>query len=302
MTSAVVFPGMGPAVFPDLAKFMLVNPYSRDLVSAADNVLGYSLFDRCQEAKGDYNPYTQIAFVVNCLAFAQWAADRLGMRPDLVAGPSFGGRAAAAYSGAVGFDEVVWLTAELARVMDEYFAVRHQDVVTHSFVRTSPEELTVITAELASAGEWYELSCHIDDDFYLLSLGGDQVEWLRGRLAAVGGLSLYTMRPPMHASIFADLRDRVDAEIFSRITWHDPAIPVVADQDGSLLFTGQGVRSMLLDGFVKAVRWPSVVATLRRQDVSKVYVSGPDSMFGRVACTTRNFEVVALNPRSIRNL
>jgi [acyl-carrier-protein] S-malonyltransferase len=57
------------------------------------------------------------------------------------------------------------------------------------------------------------------------------------------------------------------------------------------------VRTMLLDGFVRPVQWPAVVATMSRLGVRTVYVAGQDSMFGRVGCTTRNFEVVAVNPK-----
>jgi [acyl-carrier-protein] S-malonyltransferase len=293
--SAIVFPGMGPSGSAELAKFMVVNPYSRKLVAAADDLLGYCLLDRYRAADGDYTEYAQVAFMVNCLAIAEWAGDSLGLRPDLVAGPSFGGRAAAVYSGSVTFAEGVWLTARLAQVMDEYFACEHTDVVTHSFVRVPEQDLAAIMAEL----EWCEVSCRIDEDFAMLSLKSDRVDWLRGRLSAVGGLSLYTMRPPMHASILGTLRDRVDEEVFSQVDWRDPRIPVVADQNGAIRNTGEDIRNMMLDGFVRTVCWPSVVDTFKRNRIAKLYVSGPDSMFGRVACTTRNFEVVALNPRTV---
>ncbi|MET0235081.1 MAG: ACP S-malonyltransferase [Kibdelosporangium sp.] len=297
--TAMVFPGMGPSRFEDMAKFMLINQFSRKLLAEADKVLGYSLFDAYRDGQGEYNEHAQVAFVVNCLAFAQWAEDTIGVQPDLITGPSFGGRASAAYSGSVSFAEVVWLTSKLAKVMDEYFATEHPDIVTHSFVRTPVPELAKIRDELTEAGQWHEISCYLDHDFYMLSLGSGQVEWLKRRLSSVGGLSLYTMQPPMHASIFAGLRDRVDAEIFSQISWADPVLPVIADQDGTVLHTGEGVRNMLLDGFIRAVRWPDVVATLQRSNVTKLYIAGPDSMFGRVACTTRNFEVVGINPRFV---
>lgn len=297
--TATVFPGMGPSQFEDIAKFMLLNPFARKLVAQADEVLGCSLFDAYRDAEGQYSEHAQVAFVVNCLAFAQWAEDTICAQPDLIAGPSFGGRAAAAYSGSISFAEVVWLTSKLAHVMDEYFTAQHPDIVTHSFVRTPAPELAKILDELTEAGHWHEISCHLDHDFFMLSLRRGQVDWLKRRLSSVGGLSLYTMQPPMHASIFTGLRDRVDAEIFSQITWADPVLPVIADQDGTVLRTGEGVRNMLLDGFVKAVRWPEVVATLQRFQVRKLYVAGPDSMFSRVACTSRNFEVVSINPRLV---
>jgi [acyl-carrier-protein] S-malonyltransferase len=179
-------------------------------------------------------------------------------------------------------------------VVAAYFAVSHTDIVTHSFVRVSEETLDSVLAELE---DWHEVSCRVDADFFLVSLRDSWVQWLKSRLASVGGLSLYTMRPPMHTSLFGELRSRVDSEVFGQLGWADPMVPVVADQDGSVRSTGQGVRDMLLDGFVKAVQWPAVVGTLRREGVGTVYVSGVDGMFGRVPCTTRNFVTVALGTR-----
>lgn len=282
MSTAVVFPGMGPSV--QVAKYLLVNRYGRDLLARADDVLGYPLIERYRTEAGAYSEPAQVLFVLACLTFAQSIEDS----PDLVAGPSFGGRATAAYTGVLEVDETIWLTARLARLMSAYFTAHHTGVVTHSFVRVPESELRPILTELT----WHEISGQIDDDFFMVSTRTEQLEWLKRRLAAVGGLSLYTMWPPMHASVFADLRDRVDDEIFAKLTWSKPAVPVVADQDGSIRDTGDGVRTMLLDGFVRAVRWPSVVTTLRQAGVRTVHVAGPDGMFTRVPGITRNFSVV----------
>ncbi|MGZ2362350.1 ACP S-malonyltransferase [Streptomyces sp. 372A] len=288
---------MGPCPFEDVAKFMMVNPGARKLVSIANDVLGYSLVDRFREAEGDYSEPAQVSFLVNCLALAEWAADSMGMSPALCVGPSFGGKAAAVHSGALPFEEAVDMTARWARALEDYFAVAHRDIVTHSFARTGEGELAKILAELDEQGEWYDVSCYVDHDFFMLSLREGRLDWLQSRVRALGGLPLYTMRPPMHSSAFGPLRDRVEQDIFSQLHFTDPVLPVVADQDGRVLTTGAEVRAMLLDGFVQPVRWPDVVTTLQNAGVAKVFVSGPDSLFGRVGVTIRNFEVVPVNPR-----
>ena len=298
--SALVFPGMAPTRFTDVAKFMLINPHARGLLKTADEVLGYSLFDRYREADGDYTEYAQVAFFINSLALAQWAEQEYGMQPDAVAGPSFGSKAAAVFSGVLDFADAVRMTADMARVENDYFAQEFQDAVTFSFTRTSRENLDEVLAELDERGEWHDLSCHIDDDFYMISLDGSNVEWMGKRLRSLGGMPLYTMRPPMHCSVFGALRDRIEQEVLAGVGFADPALPVVADQDGSLLTTGGQVRQMILDGYVLPVRWPEVVATLReRLAVEQLYVCGPDSLFGRVRITTRSFdEVVSVKPRT----
>jgi [acyl-carrier-protein] S-malonyltransferase len=297
--SALVFPGMAPARFADVARFMLINPYARRLLKAADEVLGYSLYDRYRDDDGEYTEYAQVAFFVNCVALAQWAEAEYGVRPEAVAGPSFGSKAAAVFSGVLGFSDAVRMTASMARCENDYFAREFKDAVTLSFTRTPRAELDVVLAELDERGDWYDISCHIDADFYMVSLDAAAAEWMEKRLRSVGGMPLYTMRPAMHSRVLGALRDRIGEEVLDGLSFADPVLPLVADQDGSVLTTGEQVRQMLLDGYVLPVRWPDVVATLKeRLGVGRVYVCGPDSLFGRVGITTRTFDVVPASPRT----
>ncbi|MER6977461.1 ACP S-malonyltransferase [Streptomyces carpinensis] len=297
--SAVVFPGMGPTPFSEVARFMLVDPYARQLLARADEVLGYRLTDRYQQTEGDYSVYGQISFVVNCLALARWAEERLEIRPELVVGPSFGGRAASVYAGVLDFADAVRMTARLAEVMEEYFAAEHPELVTQSMARLPEERLRLLRDELAERGEFHDVACVVDHDFFMLTVREEVLGGLQQRIRSLGGMPLYTMKPPMHSHLFGPLRERVDAEIFSGMTWSDPLLPVVADQDGRTLTTGAEVRGMLLDGFVRTVHWPDVVSALSGAGVGTLHVAGQDGLFTRVAATTRAFRVRPVTPASV---
>ncbi|RSM72970.1 hypothetical protein DL991_32770 [Amycolatopsis sp. WAC 01375] len=104
------------------------------------------------------------------------------------------------------------------------------------------------------------------------------------------------MRPPMHCAAFTGLAMKADDEVLSRLDFADPAVAVVADQDGTVLTTGAQVRAMLLDGFTRPVQWPAVVGALTGVGVSTVYVCGQDALFGRVGVTTESFTVVSADP------
>ena len=159
------------------------------------------------------------------------------------------------------------------------------------------KKLREVFAELDERGETYEISCYVDDDFYMLTLREHNLEWLAPRLRSLGGMSLYSMRPPMHCSLFGGLRERAEEEVFGALDYATPRVPLVADQDGSLITTGEGVRTMLLDSCVRPMRWPAVVDALRGAGIGTVCVAGQDSLFGRVRRTTANFEVVPVTPR-----
>ncbi|GGS59429.1 malonyl CoA-acyl carrier protein transacylase [Planobispora rosea] len=294
--TALVFPGMGPASFAEVGKFMVINPFARKLVAAADRRLGYSLVDRFAAAEGHYSEYAQVAFMVNCVALAQWAERALEVEPVAATGVSFGAKPAVAHVGALGLEDAVWMTAELARLQEDYFATEFRDLVTHSFVRAPAERLAEVLAELEDRGEWHEISCRVDSDFVMLTLRESNLDWLERRLRSIGALSLYTMRPPLHCTVFGALRERAEEEVIGRLRFADPAVPLLADQDGRRVTTAEGVRTLLLDGFDHAVRWPAVVSALRDMGVTRVCVAGQDTLFGRVPVTRNAFEVVPATP------
>ncbi|MFD8498692.1 ACP S-malonyltransferase [Amycolatopsis sp. NPDC059657] len=288
---------MGPSRFEDVAKFMVINPFARKLVALADERLGYSLVDRYRETEGDYSEYAQVAFLVNCLALAQWSEATLGLKPDVCVGPSFGGKAAAVYSGALSFTDGVWMTQQIARCLDDFFAKELTDIVTLSFARTPEDKLKEVMAELENRGYWHEISCTVDHDFQMLCISEHKIDELKDLIRAAGGMPMYLMRPPMHSTAFGALREKAEAEIISKLEFGELVVPVIADQDGTLLTSGEQVRKMLLDGFNTPVNWLDVVSALQARDIKKLYVSGQDGLFGRVAVTTKNFDVVAVNPR-----
>jgi [acyl-carrier-protein] S-malonyltransferase len=296
--SALVFPGMGPSPFAEVGKFMLVNPFARELVAEADDTLGYSLFDRFREAEGDYSVHAQIAFFVNCLALARWSEAEFGADPAFVTGPSFGGKATAVRCGSLSFADGVRLTERFAQVLDAFFAEEYtEEVATQSFARTSPAALEEILAELTEQDEWHDVTCVVDEDFRMLTLRVSRLEWLQQRLRAAGGLPLYVMRPPMHSTAFGALRARAAVEVMDGLRFADPTLAVVSDQDGTVLSTGQEIRDLLLDCCVRAVDWPTALGALRDRGVGTLYVAGQDSLFGRVGAATKNFKVVGANPR-----
>ncbi|QUQ65436.1 ACP S-malonyltransferase [Kutzneria sp. CA-103260] len=295
--TAIVFPGMGPTTFAETAPFMLGDATAVELTGIADDVLGYSLVDRFRASDNDYSEAAQVAFMLNCVALAHWARRELDTSPEVVAGPSFGGKAAATFAGSLPFAHAVRMTAELARRTEDYFRTAHTDIVTCSFGRTPEPALREILAELAARGSWHDVSCRLDHDFHMISLPDREVDWLSGQVRKAGGLPLYTMRPPMHSAAFADLRDRAEREVLAELRFEDPALPLVDDHDGTLVTDAAGVRRMLLDGFVRALRWPDVVDTMKRIGVTDVVVCGQDSLFGRVPLTRKNFRLVAVTPR-----
>lgn len=288
MSTAFVFPGMAPSKFAELTKFLVLDARARRRVAEADDVVGYSILDAYAESEHDYSPAAQLAFLVSCVALA----DAIDTRPDAVTGLSFGQKAAAVYSGALTFADAVRLTAVQADCEAEYFASQHQDVVTHTVMRVPEDGWRTVLGELT----WYEISGVVDDGFHLVSLREGELAGFTRRISEVGGYSLYTMRPPVHAPAFEALRHRASAAGFGDCPLRDPEIPLVSDQDGAVVTTADGVRAMLLDTFDRPIGWPSVTASLHRLGVTELHFCGTDNLFSRVP-RAKEFRLHAHNPK-----
>ncbi|WP_020501397.1 ACP S-malonyltransferase [Sciscionella marina] len=286
--TALVFPGMAPNRFAELTKFLLLNRAARQRVTEADDAIGYSVLDAYADSTDDYGTAAQLAFLVSCVAIA----DELELRPDVLTGVSFGQKAAAVFSGALDFSDAVRLTAIQAACEQEYFAVQHQDVVTHTVMRVPEDGWRTVLGELS----WYEISGVLDEGFHMISLHSGELDGFITRISEVGGYSLYTMRPPVHAPSFTALRNTAERSAFGDCPLRDPEIPVLADQDGSLVRTAEGIRGMLLDTFDRPIDWPQVTAALHRLEITDLHFCGTDNLFSRVP-RTKEFRVRSNNPK-----
>ncbi|MET3805469.1 [acyl-carrier-protein] S-malonyltransferase [Nakamurella sp. UYEF19] len=295
--SAMVFPGMGPTDYGELAKFVMINPSARALFAEADAAAGFRILPAFRDAEGDYSLPAQLAFLVGSLALAQWA-DRQDPSPRLLAaGPSFGAKPLCAYVGSLSVADTVAMTVGLAELGERYFAEHHQGLVTASFARVSKASLQPLLDRLTADGHWHEMACYVDEEFLMLTLAEDNLAAFQADIRSLGGFPLYAMRPPMHASIFGDLRQAALDDVLAPLTFTDPTIPVVHDSTGEILRTGEQIRDLVLSTYTSPVRWPRVVETLQQHDITDVVVAGSDALFSRVPCTVRNFTVLAASPR-----
>ncbi|MGQ0838462.1 ACP S-malonyltransferase [Actinokineospora sp.] len=297
--TAVVFPGMGATTFADVGRYMVLDRYARARVAAADEVLGESLLAGFRAERDGYGVLSQVAFMVNSLALADRAEQELGLRPDICAGPCFGQRALTAYVGALDFADAIRLTVELSGVEDDYFAAEPEDLVTQCFVRVPDEPFRAMVEGFVAGGEWLEISGHLDRGAYLVSMRAALLDTVIRGVRDLGGYTMQTMRPPVHASRFGALRRRAEAEVLSRYRLADPRLPVIADQDGRLVRTADELRTMLLDTFDRPIDWPAAVSTLAGHGVRTAYFTGPDMMFHRLDCSAAAFRVVPVTPKTV---
>ncbi|GLY16344.1 malonyl CoA-acyl carrier protein transacylase [Kineosporia sp. NBRC 101677] len=294
---AVVFPGLAGATFADLGRFLALDQFARPLLRRARTVLGYPVLQRLHDSgEDDYSEAAQVASLISSLALAERAL--LTASPAYCAGPSFGVRATAVLSGCLSFEDGVRATVGMARQERAYFENEHTDLVTQTVVRVPDEKLTTLLGEWNARGERLELSGDLDQGFAMITLSETRLAQFRREIGALGGYNMHTMRPPAHSVLFGGLREAVAAEVLPALTFREPVLPVVTDQDGTVADTAQGVREMLLNTFDRPFSWPAVVASLTAHGVRTVHLAGADPLFHRLDSTKRHFRVVRVDPRS----
>ncbi|WP_228447522.1 ACP S-malonyltransferase [Streptomyces paludis] len=297
--SAVVFPGLAGTTFAALGKFLVLDRFARPRVRVADEVLGYSLLKRFRDsADDDYSESAQVASLISSLALAERAETVRGARPQFCAGPSFGLRPTAVYSGALDLAEGIRLTAAIARREREYFRTHHSDIVTHTVVRVPAEPLAALLAEWNARGDRLEVSGDLDQGFAMVTLRETLLDAFKQAIGSIGGYSMHTMRPPAHSTLFGDLRTAMEQDVFAGADLRAPRITVVKDQDGSIVDTAEAMRTMLLDTFDRPFDWRAVVGTLVARGVHTVHFTGADALFTRLDSTVRHLHVVKTDPKS----
>ncbi|MFG1646564.1 ACP S-malonyltransferase [Amycolatopsis sp. NPDC049252] len=291
---AVLFPGMGPARAAELGRFLVVDPRARRLLGVAERALGRSLLDPLAREGEEYTEHTQIAFVLASLALAERAEAEHGLTPVAVGGASFGQRAAVGRGGALALDELVRLVDAVARVERAYFTTAHQDLVSQ-FVYRTPEP--ALDGLLDGIG--HERSGRFDDEVHLVTLRESALDDFVRRVRAAGGYALTTMRPAAHARALGGLRDRLAQEVFGRFGFSDPVLPIVSDQDGEPVRTGDEAASLLLESTVDAVRLPELVHRFARLGVGRVLVAGPDHLLHRLPGLNAAFTLVRADVKDV---
>ncbi|MCP3803833.1 ACP S-malonyltransferase [Allokutzneria sp. A3M-2-11 16] len=296
---AIAFPMIGPTSFAEVGRFMAINPFARRRVALASAALGYPVLSAFQRTEDGYTEISQVAFVINSLAAADWAEAALGITPEICVGPSFGGRALAAYSGALPFEDVIRLTAELAREELDHFAAGPSAATTsvsQLIVRTPEEALNDVLGKMTERGEWQEISGYFDHDVHLVSMHENCLESFKKEIRAHGGYALTTFQPAVHSHVLEPLREHYRNTVYARFSIGAPRIPTISDLDGALIETADRMRSTLVDSVTRPVHWGRVTKTLLERGITTICVAGPDHLVHRLSSLRANFELIPAGP------
>jgi len=271
---AYVFPGQGSQLVGMGHDLYQSFASSRAVFQQADEVLGFPLSKLCFEG-----PEEQLRLTLNaqpailttsyaCLEAVREANPGLP-EPRFVAGHSLGEYTALAVSGVFDFRTAVYLARERGRMMHEADTVR-----PGSMAAVIGLEEAVLLEVCQQTGTCI---ANMNSPAQLV-IGGDTdavaaaMELARDRGAA------RVIPLPVSAAFHTPLMEPVIAsmaDIISRSTFADPAIPVIANTTAQPLTTVQAVREELVQQLSHCVQWQRSVEYMIGEGVDTFLEIGP---------------------------
>ncbi|TCJ20707.1 ACP S-malonyltransferase [Rubrobacter taiwanensis] len=210
-------------------------------------------------------------------------AERMNLRPDVVAGHSLGEYGAAYAAGCFDLETGLWLVAQRDRFMAEAAEKTPGGMI--AVLQTRPEEV-----ERALEGmEGSVVAANYNSPRQTVISGvvdalGEAVSRLKAVRARAVRLNVsLAAHSPYVAAAGEKMREALNTVEFRR-----PQVPVISAMDGSVLESAEAVKAALEEQMVAPVRWVKVVETLTRLRVEEWVELGGGNTLTRML---RDFEI-----------
>ncbi|MFI8356844.1 ACP S-malonyltransferase [Streptomyces cyaneofuscatus] len=272
---AIIFPGQGSQ-----SRGMGGDLFARfpELISGADDVLGYSIADLCKEDASrrlDSTEFTQPAlYAVSALAHLDKAGN--GWHgASFFAGHSLGEYTALFAAGAFDFLTGLRLVKERGRLMG---TVENGGMA--AVIGIGQER---IAAVLADAGlTEIDIANYNSSDQVIISGPKDIVHGARDVFTAAGAKGFVPLRVSgaFHSRYMASVQKKFEG-FLQDVTFGPLAVPVIANVTGRE-YEQDSIRRLLSEQLVRPVRWEQSVRHLMAQGVTEFEEIGPGTVLTRL--------------------
>ncbi len=294
--TAFLFPGQGSQSLGMLSSIAAEFPVVAETFAQASEVLGYELWDVCQNGPVEQlnrTETTQPAMLAAGIATWRVWTENGGPDPDLMAGHSLGEYSALVAAGVMSFGDAIAIVALRGRVMQE--AIPEGVGAMAAILGLDDASVAEICTE--QAGDEVVSCANFNSPGQVVIAGHRQAVERVCKAAGAAGARRAIMLPvsvPSHCALMLPAAERLE-EALSSITLHAGRIPVIQNVDVKAHGNTAAVANALTRQLWQPVRWSETIQQLTSQGVEKFVECGPGKVLAglnRRIC--RGSEITAL--------
>ena len=294
--TAFLFPGQGSQSIGMMSGLREPFEEVRDTFRTASEVLGYDLWDICQNGPQERLNQTEVTQPAMLAAdIATWRAWKSigGIDPDYVAGHSLGEYSALVASGSLEFRDAVALVAERGRLMQAATAAGAGAMA--AVLGLEDDELSRICLE---AEQGQVVSCANFNSPGQIVIAGDKAAVDRACELATGAGArraiLLAVSVPAHCALMRPAAEKL-ADDLESVPISTGKIPLVHNVDAKFHAESGEIRDALVRQVWQPVRWAASVRYLISEGVARFAECGPGKvLFGLNRRISRDVSTVAL--------
>jgi [acyl-carrier-protein] S-malonyltransferase len=291
---AFVFPGQGSQSVGMLAALAAHSPTVRSTFDEASRVLGYDLWQLCQQGPAeDLNATERTQPAMLAAGIATWRLwqERKGAAPALVTGHSLGEFTALVAAGAIEFADCVELVRFRGRVMQE--AVPAGQGAMAALLGLDDAEVEAACAEAAGGGGVVEAVNYNSPGQVVIA--GEKAAVLRAIEVAKARGAKRAIELPVSVPSHSSLMKSAGVRLGERLASTDiraPRLRYLSAVDAQQHEAPDDIRDLLVRQLSSPVRWTATVAALAAAGARQIVECGPGGVLaGLVKRITRGGEM-----------
>lgn len=294
---AFIFPGQGSQSVGMGKDLYDAQPEARKRFELADKQLGFPLSELIfggPEAELKQTANTQPALLTTSVALAEAFAAK-GIAPDYVAGHSLGEYSALTVAGVLSYEDAVSIVRARGEYMEQ--AVPGGQGAMAAVLGGEREALGALCADITAGGALVELANVNCPGQIVVSGSKEGIEQVVSRVKEIGAKRAIPLEVsgPFHSSLMKSAAERLQDRL-AAITFHEAAIPVVANVTALPVQEGAKIAELLVQQVYSPVLWEDTVNWLIAQGVDTFVEIGPGSVLtGLIKKTDKSVRLLNVN-------